>query len=332
MGGGAVPPQQGSISAASTKTPLQSRAAHAQQPRSRNTDPMTEIYPIPRPSVPLRALGLSVCALAVPVVATALPPDAGTGPEPLLWLLALIPAFLLAYYRGWRGAEFALAAGMVALTLAQIVATLSGRDLGATAVLLPAVSAYIVIALGVGVLSELLHRELARAEARALTDELTGMPNRRWARLTLETEFAAAQRGRPLVVVLFDLDRFKEYNDRFGHAAGDRALRVVAAVLQRNTRRMHLTARIGGEEFLSVLSSSDIAGAQVFARKIREDLARVELPTGPIRMSIGLAAYDPEMASPDDLLALADEALYRAKQEGRDRIRVARPRRRLRAI
>src|SRR5690606_10606383 len=221
---------------------------------------------------------------------------------------------------------------MVALTLAQIVATLSGHDLGNTAVLLGAVSAYIVIALAIGALSELLHRELARAEARALTDELTGLPNRRWARMTLETEFAAAQRGRPLVVVLFDLDRFKEYNDRFGHAAGDRALRVLAAVLQRNTRRMHLTARIGGEEFLSVLSSTDIAGAQVFARKVREALARVELPTGPLRVSVGVAAYDPVMADPDDLLALADEALYRAKQDGRDRIRVGRPREQLCAV
>jgi len=293
---------------------------------------MTDIYPLPRPGVPLRALGLSVCALAVPVIATAMPPDVETGSEPLLWLLALIPAFLMAYYRGWRGAEFALASGMVALTLAQIVATLSGRDLGNPAVLLPSVSAYIVIALGIGALSELLHRELARAEGRALTDELTGLPNRRWARLILEMEFAAAQRGRPLVVVLFDLDRFKEYNDRYGHAAGDRAMRVVAAVLRRNTRRMHLTARIGGEEFLSILSSSDIAGAQVFARKVREDLARVQLPTGPIRVSAGLAAYDPAMATPDDLLALADEALYRAKQEGRDRIRVAMPRTRLCAV
>lgn len=293
---------------------------------------MKDVYPIPRPKVPLRALGLSMCALAVPVVATALPPSPAAGPEPLLWLLALVPAFLLAYYRGWRGAEFALAAGMVALTLAHVVATLSGHDLGNTAVLLGAVSAYIVIALAIGALSELFHRELARAEARALTDELTGLPNRRWARLTLETEFAAAQRGRPLVVVLFDLDRFKEYNDRFGHAAGDRALRVLAAVLQRNTRRMHLSARIGGEEFLSVLSSTDIAGAQVFARKVREALARVELPTGPLRVSVGLAAYDPVMAGPDDLLALADEALYRAKQDGRDRIRVARPRERLCAV
>jgi len=294
---------------------------------------MTDSYPIRRPSVPLRALALSVCALAVPVVAAALPEaDAGAGTEPLLWLLALVPAFLLAYYRGWRGAEFALAAGMVALTVAHIVATLTGRDLGNPAILLPSVSAYIVASLGIGTLSELLHRHVARAEAQALTDELTGLPNRRWARLMLETEFAAAQRGRPLVVVLFDLDRFKEYNDRYGHAAGDRALRVAAAVLRRNTRRMHLTARIGGEEFLSILSSSDIAGARVLARRIREDLPRVELPSGPIRVSAGLAAYDAAMTSPDDLLAVADEALYRAKQDGRDRIRVGRLRKRLYAV
>src|SRR5690606_13615737 len=218
--GAASTPHGRDLHAPLPRTPLRRRAASLHTPGHHDPNPMKDVYPIPRPKVPLRALGLSMCALAVPVVATALPPSPAAGPEPLLWLLALVPAFLLAYYRGWRGAEFALAAGMVALTLAHVVATLSGHDLGNTAVLLGAVSAYIVIALAIGALSELFHRELARAEARALTDELTGLPNRRWARLTLETEFAAAQRGRPLVVVLFDLDRFKEYNDRFGHAAG----------------------------------------------------------------------------------------------------------------
>ncbi|HEX7088591.1 MAG TPA: GGDEF domain-containing protein [Longimicrobiales bacterium] len=293
---------------------------------------MRDILPIPRPSVPLRALWLSMVALAVPVASTVLTPGPAGGTDDLLWLLALVPAFLLAYYRGWRGVAFALAAGMVALTVTHLVLSLRGRTVEDPALLLIAVSAYIAIALGVGTVSELLHRALERAEARALTDELTGLPNRRWARLVLETEFAAAQRGRPLVVVLFDLDRFKEYNDRFGHAAGDRALCVLAAILRRNTRRMDLSARIGGEEFVSILSSAELAGARVFAERIREELARVELPTGPVRVSVGMAAYDPSMAGPDELLAVADEALYRAKQEGRDRIRVGRPRGRLEAI
>jgi diguanylate cyclase (GGDEF)-like protein len=271
-------------------------------------------------------------ALAVPVASTVLGPGPAGGTDDLLWLLALVPAFLLAYYRGWSGVAFALAAGMVALTVTHLVLSLGGRTVEDPAPLLIAVSAYIAIALGVGTVSELLHRALARAEARALTDELTGLPNRRWARLVLEAEFAAAQRGRPLVVVLFDLDRFKEYNDRFGHAAGDRALCVLAAILRRNTRRMDLSARIGGEEFVSILSSTELAGARVYAERIREELARVELPTGPVRVSVGMAAYDPSMATPDELLAVADEALYRAKQEGRDRIRVGRPRGRLEAI
>src|SRR5690606_17846305 len=87
-GGARVAPQQGSVNWL-PRTPPRCRAAQPQQPRSRNPNLMTDIYPLPRPSVPLRALGLSVCALAVPVIATAVPPDVETGSEPLLWLLAL---------------------------------------------------------------------------------------------------------------------------------------------------------------------------------------------------------------------------------------------------
>lgn len=80
------------------------------------------------------------------------------------------------------------------------------------------------------------------------------MSNRRHALVALAQEFAAAQRGRPLAVVMFDLDDFKRYNDLHGHAAGDEALRAFASVLHQTTRQMNLSARLGGEEFVSILS------------------------------------------------------------------------------
>ena len=273
----------------------------------------------PRPAY-LRALIISVAALLVPVCGSLLAPNALGPYGALLWLLALVPAFLLAYHRVWRGVATALALGMVTLSSTQVAAALLGRE---TPSLLPAVViAYLVIALGVGWLAELLHRDRDEVEDMAFTDLLTHLPNRRHARLFLDNEFAAAERGRTLSLVLFDLDHFKAYNDRFGHGAGDAALRVFAEILARTTRRMDLSGRFGGEEFLSVLTSTDTEGALIFADRIRAALASSRLSRGSLTVSAGAATYHPTMRSPDELLAAADDALYQAKREGRNRVRL----------
>jgi predicted signal transduction protein with EAL and GGDEF domain len=165
-----------------------------------------------RKGVPARALFLSLAALAVPSGAALLVPDILGEQSVFLWLLALIPAFLLAYHRGWQGAAAALAAGMVTLSITQVVAQLIGHSIPEG--LFPVVVAYIVITLGVGWMAEVLLRDKDRMEGMAFEDGLTRLPHRRHARVFLENEFAAAQRGRLLCVVLFDLDDFKGYNDR----------------------------------------------------------------------------------------------------------------------
>jgi diguanylate cyclase (GGDEF)-like protein len=174
-------------------------------------------------------------------------------------------------------------------------------------------------------LADRLHGERMRAEELALTDELTGLPNRRYVRLILDREFAAARRGRPLVIISFDLDRFKQYNDRNGHAAGDLALRAVAQSLAGQTRTMNISGRWGGEEFLAVLSSAEIAGALVFVERVKNRLRELQLRGGPLTVSCGLAAYQPGMRTPEDLLAAADAALYEAKAAGVDSLRVYQP-------
>src|SRR5690606_5123263 len=230
--------------------------------------------------------------------------------------------FLLSYYRGWRGVAAALAAGMAVLSVLQVLVPVSRLPDSVSIPLIGLPAAYVVIALGVGWLSEALHREGERAARLALTDDLTGLPNRRYMRLFLETEFAAAQRGRVLTVALFDLDRFKQYNDRYGHLAGDEALRGVAGVLRMHTRRMNLSARYGGEEFVSILSAADVKGALTFVERVRKSLAEVEIEGGPLSVSVGVAMYDPGMQSVEDLLAAADHALYQAKRAGRNQVRV----------
>lgn len=273
--------------------------------------------------VPFRALALSAAALAVPVGATLLLPGDRHDLELLLWLLALVPAFLLAYYRGWRGVAVALAAGMAALSITQVIAVVIEGLAPKWGALLVVTTAYAAIGLAVGWLSEVLHRSRERAEALALTDELTRIPNRRHLRLVLEHDFAAAQRGRPLTVAIFDLDRFKYYNDRYGHAAGDIGLRVFAEMLDAGTRRMNLSGRYGGEEFLAVLSDTDLDQAMYFVERIRQSATELELPAGSISVSVGVACYRSSMRTADDLIAAADAALYRAKAAGGDTIRVA---------
>jgi putative two-component system response regulator len=238
----------------------------------------------------------------------------------LVWLLALVPGFLLSYYRGWQGASLALAGGMAALSVTQVVLLLVHATAPRPEVLLGMVVVLTTVSLGSGVLSTLFLRMLDRAERMALTDSGTGMPNRRHAILELEKAFAAAQRGAELSVVLFDLDHFKRVNDKHGHAEGDRVLVKFADVLQSVTRAMHVTARFGGEEFVAVLRGVGPSGARIYAERVRQRLTELPLPCGPITVSAGVAGYEPGMAAPDVLLAAADQALYRAKDTGRDRV------------
>jgi diguanylate cyclase (GGDEF)-like protein len=275
------------------------------------------------PRVPRVGVALSALALAVPLAASTVfsGPPAEYGA--FIWLSALIPAFLLAYYRGWRGVAVGFAAAMVVLTVAQLLILLGTARLPDWRLMLAVTGAFIGISLLLGGVAEQLHAARAEAERLALVDPLTALPNRRLVDLMLPRDFAAAQRGVPLVVVLFDIDRFKEFNDRYGHPAGDEVLRRFAAVLAANTRAMNLSARIGGEEFLSLVGSSSVEGALVFAERVRDGLRRVQGLAAPVTVSAGAAAYAPGMTSPDHLLTAADNALYRAKQAGRDRVVVA---------
>ncbi len=163
-------------------------------------------------------------------------------------------------------------------------------------------------------------------EAEAQRDELTGLGNRRHLeqRLPLLLESAQAQ-GLPLTVALIDLDHFKRINDRFGHAAGDKVLEVVAQKLRENTRASDVLARIGGEEFLVVFAEMPAAQALEVCERLRARVAEHDwtalAPELAATLSIGLAH-----APPYDLATLfdqADRAMYRAKQGGRNRVAVA---------
>ena len=274
--------------------------------------------------VPLRALLLSVASLSVPVVAVlAFPSAVQEDQGMLIWLTSLVPAFLLAYYRGLRGVALAVAGGMAVLALTQVTVLLFGRAAPNWTLLLVIVAVYVGVCIALAIFAEVLHRERQAAEGLALVDVLTGLPNRRHAEVTLDAQFAAAARGRKLVVVLFDLDHFKQVNDRHGHEAGDTALRAFADILKRNTRRMDLSARFGGEEFLVVLTDIELRQVLILANRVREDIRAQRFDWGQVTVSGGAAEYQDGMGSYEVLVAAADHALYAAKQAGRDRVEAA---------
>jgi diguanylate cyclase (GGDEF)-like protein len=169
------------------------------------------------------------------------------------------------------------------------------------------------------------YRFLAMVQRQASTDDLTGLYNHRFLVDYLGQQVALAERlNAPLAVLMLDIDHFKELNDTHGHQAGDSALAVFAQTLLHSVRTSDLAARYGGEEFAVVMYNTRSAEARLVAEKIRFAVsqAAIELPDRTrlsLTVSIGGAAFPDDTSSARELLALADEALYRAKRAGRDR-------------
>lgn len=288
------------------------------QPRQVGDSRLRELETSP---VPPRALLISLLALAVAAAGNWFWPERLPDYFALFWLLALIPPFLLAYYRGWEGAALALAAGMILLIGVEVGGSyLSDRQVrwwivGGVILVL------IIVCLGAGFTTDRLHRDRTLALELAYEDALTGLPNRRVLDLFLTKEFANARRGAALSIVLFDVDGFKLYNDSQGHSAGDEVLRMVGEVLGGNTRTMDLSGRYGGDEFLALLPGERAIGAVSFAERVRAAVAKAELAREEgITLSGGVAAYDPGIETTDKLIDAADRALYAAKRAGGNRI------------
>lgn len=175
-----------------------------------------------------------------------------------------------------------------------------------------------------------LHDYLAMAKVRlerlAIHDELTGLYNYRYLRTRVHEEFKRAERYEDaLACVMIDIDHFKSVNDRHGHDIGDLVLREVAKRLKQGVREVDVVARYGGEEFLLVLPSTYVAGAIKVADRIRETIEKEPIEAGSttheITISAGVAAFpNPGIDNKDRLLKAADQALYRAKAEGRNRV------------
>jgi two-component system, cell cycle response regulator len=164
-----------------------------------------------------------------------------------------------------------------------------------------------------------------KLESASLTDFLTGLPNRRFFMQQMEQHWSASvRRNRDVACLLIDVDHFKLINDRYGHPMGDAVLKELAAIFLRHKRDEDIICRYGGEEFAILLPESDVEVAFLVAERLREATERetqsqLQVLAEPITVSVGLAVRTPQTESAADLLEDADQALYRAKRDGRNK-------------
>ena len=159
-------------------------------------------------------------------------------------------------------------------------------------------------------------------EHLSVTDGLTGLYNHRHFQEQLEVEVKRAQRyDLSLSLIMIDLDHFKEFNDTYGHLEGDGLLRKIAQILKSSLRETDLVARYGGEEFSVILPETDKEGASIAAERVRKTISEQTFGEVGAKMtiSLGVASYPDDACLRADLIRQADEALYRAKREGRNR-------------
>jgi two-component system, cell cycle response regulator len=167
----------------------------------------------------------------------------------------------------------------------------------------------------------------------AVTDDLTKLKNRRYILARLTKDHSQSVRyNRPLSCIIFDIDNFKNVNDTYGHDAGDAVLKAVGNKVLSLCRSVDSLGRYGGEEFLMVLPETEVEGARKFAERIRVELENLRIPVLSgrelrVTASFGVASYVPVQGSTDmnidALIKRTDEALYRAKERGRNRVEMA---------
>ena len=240
-----------------------------------------------------------------------------------MWRDALLGvAFSLGAPLGWLGLRFASQPG---LSLPEELSTHSG------------LYAYLLVGTGLafaafgavlGLMADRLAQAGRRFEEAALTDVLTGLRNQRYFQERLEAECARAERdGKPLSLISADLDLFKQVNDSCGHPYGDQVLQHAARIIQQSARLGDVCCRVGGEEFSIICPGASGDDAARIAERIRRALEVTPLPTHPhspgrVTASLGVSSREPGERS-ESLLGQADGALYQAKRNGRNQVRVA---------
>jgi diguanylate cyclase (GGDEF)-like protein len=252
-------------------------------------------------------------------IAGAVALEGGARVSALSWLA--IPVITLSTRFSMRG----VVAG-VALACSLVLAVAFGVDATAVVNSPELVTAPVVLIICVAVLSTPLMRSDIQHRNDAVIDQLTGMLNRNALKVRVqELTQQSAVTGEPIGLIVGDLDHFKEINDTHGHSVGDAVLREVAYLMRKQLRAFDLAYRLGGEEFLILLPGSDLDQAEDLAERLRARVGVESVAGGiAVTMSFGVAASArDERFDYSTAFSKADAALYRAKREGRDRVRLA---------
>jgi len=154
----------------------------------------------------------------------------------------------------------------------------------------------------------------------SVTDVLTGVPNHRAFKEALGNYVGRFEKGHPFSLVMIDIDHFKLFNDNHGHQAGDEVLRLVGKCLAESVRKSDFVARYGGEEFCLLFGGQEEERSVQLADRVRERVAKIESPYDPITVSMGVAAFSKNYEDAEELIRDADDAMYHAKTEGRNRV------------
>jgi diguanylate cyclase (GGDEF)-like protein len=266
----------------------------------------------------LSSVTVRVVCLALMVVIGVI--DTVTGPELAFSIFYLMPLGVISWRCGRSaGTQSAIIAGLVWIT-ADI---LSGATYSHWAVPIWNFTVRTLMFVLIAWLLAELRRSVDHERELARTDSLTGLANSRCMYETCGIEISRARRfKRPLTIVYIDCDNFKQINDRFGHAAGDHVLRMVANTLRACTRAIDTCARLGGDEFGLLLPETNARGAHVVINNVRERLnAQFEGVQPRITLSLGVATFNPPPATVDELLASADRLMYEVKRAGKDSVR-----------
>ncbi|MEX1208021.1 MAG: GGDEF domain-containing protein [Acidimicrobiia bacterium] len=259
------------------------------------------------------AAPLLIGVVLVALIAVA---DWATGPE-LSFSVLYLGAVVAVTWLGTRRH------GMLVAVLASAESLLASVIVDGTiavATLWNASTQLLVLLLAATAIGSLRHA-VVEQRRMAMVDPLTGSMNRRAFQLVAERERLRAGRdGSPLTLAYFDLDHFKQLNDRLGHAAGDRILEKFTAAAEDTIRGTDLLARIGGDEFVLLLPDTDAREAMVVVDRVRKILKDEETLGHPMTSSVGIASYRFPPSSVDAMLAGADELLYQAKDRGGDTV------------
>jgi diguanylate cyclase (GGDEF)-like protein len=291
------------------------------------------------------SLGGGIAAGIVPAVALAL---RGDTLEPIVsgnsyasaWgfgtgeLLVVVNLFALALAIGWTRGRTVLQTWLIVALVAACLDVLAANAGGARFTAGWYFARFLVVCSSTAVLwayLRQLHVMFVELSDLSMVDGLTSLPNRRYFEKRLHDAIRAARRaGRPLALLMADVDAFKQYNDTYGHLAGDEALKHVASALRASALRPgDLFARWGGEEFAALLPDTDPEGAYMVAERLRAAIAALAIPhrctpvvSHVVTISVGIALLGGLGDDPDYLIARADSALYRAKSSGRNGVAI----------